>query len=516
MATKKSALRVVSVQVREVLGARELTIEAGKINVFAGDNGSGKTSALMAIQAALQGGNLAKLARVDPEKGRAAEEPEVVLVLQGEGNEEHRVRRKGDKVDVLSRIGDTAAFEEVPKPQAWLSSLFDARGANPVAFLTAPDKDRAIMLLEALPLKYERAELLAAMQLGDAFELPAIPRGLNPLEEIAMIRDAVFRQRTGVNRDRKAAAEAADQVRRAAPAKPPDDPGGEAQARAEAAALELAQEIERQEARDDAAEAAATKEALHKAEVEQQRITAEFKAEAAKLRAAHEQKAAEIRAAAERRIAELAAEMETAIDARRTRDEDELAGLDSMLEASREAIRETRESARGITAGKRQQLQQRREELATLRSQREAAAKATALHEQAKKFDLQAEALEAEGTRLTAAIEALDAFRRRMAEDLPIKGLEIEGKEIRVNGVPFDQLNHQQRIAIAVEVASLRAKGSRLPVLFVDGAEALDSAHFKALVEELSKRELQAFLARVTDEPFTVRTEESAAAGARG
>ncbi len=166
------------------------------------------------------------------------------------------------------------------------------------------------------------------------------------------------------------------------------------------------------------------------------------------------------------------------------------------------AARERRAEVRAAAAQRGAKLNVTRERLAALRAQAEASAKAKALHEQAAQFDLEAQRLALESTRLTKAVDALDRYRRQMAENLPISGLEIEDKTIRVNGIPFEQLNTAQRVAIAVKVATLRAKVQRLPVVFVDGAEALDSEHFDALVAALKAENVQAFLGRVTDEDF--------------
>ena len=230
---EQQQLLVVSVSYKDVLGAESFAMAPGQITIVSGKNGCGKSTALQAVQAALGGGSLAKLARVDP--GGAPTEPEVVLVIEGEDHEAYRVKRTGDKLNALGRVGDTAAFETIPRPQAWLSSLFDPAGANPVRFLTAPDKDRALMLLEALPLKFDRAELLLAMDItaDELRNMGAIPAGLHPLEEVGLIREAVFRTRTGVNRDKKAQESSAEQLRRSMPAVLPAD---------------LAEEIERSQA----------------------------------------------------------------------------------------------------------------------------------------------------------------------------------------------------------------------------------------------------------------------------
>ena len=498
-----SELRVVAVTVKDVLGAEEFALAPSRITTLKGRNGTGKSTALAAVQAALGGGSLARIARVG-KKGEKIE-PEVVLVIEGEGSEAYRVERTGDKVRVRARVGDTAAFEDVGRPQGWLSSLYDPHGSNPVTFLTAKDDDRATMLLEALPLAYNRAALLKAMGVGEE-ELPAIPAGLHPLEEIALIRDGVFTKRTGVNRDEKSAALSADQLRRNSPAVVPDDPGGEAQARLEGEAIAIGQQLTGEDGQATAAEETAIAAARHAFLATETGIAGDFKREAQKLRAEQEQKAAEIRADAERRIAERAAKMELHIETLRIEGELKIDDATRTRDRAVDVAAKARAEARARIAARQGELATKREELATLRERRESSAKARALHEQAEEFDAQAARSAEEAKRLTAAIDQLDAFRRQLAKDLPIDGLEIEGKQIRVNGVPYEQLNTQARVDIAVEVATLRAKGSRLPVIFVDGAEALDSEHFEMLVARLQASGTQAFLARVTDEPFTVTT----------
>src|SRR5688572_27167578 len=77
---RMSELRVVAVTVKDVLGAREFAMQPGKVTTLRGKNGSGKSTALAAVQAALGGGNLAKMARVGAPGEKV--EPEVVLVIE--------------------------------------------------------------------------------------------------------------------------------------------------------------------------------------------------------------------------------------------------------------------------------------------------------------------------------------------------------------------------------------------------------------------------------------------------
>jgi hypothetical protein len=94
--------------------------------------------------------------------------------------------------------------------------------ANPIDFLNAPDKERVLLLLAALPIELDSFSLWNSMGI-ERTDIGPIPDGLHPLQELTLIREAVFRERTGVNRDAKQKADSAEQTRRAAPAAPPEE-----------------------------------------------------------------------------------------------------------------------------------------------------------------------------------------------------------------------------------------------------------------------------------------------------
>lgn len=507
MSRGQSELRITALQVRDVLGVHEAAIEPGKITIIKGRNGSTKTSILTALQAALGGGkgkgvNLMTLARVPSAEGEEVS-PEVVLVLQGPGSEEYRVERRGEDLRVRARVANSAAFEDVGSPATWLRGLVDA-GFNPAAFLAAADKDRALMLLEALPLQLDRDALAEALAEVDAGVVPPIPRGLHPLEEIEMIRGAVFGARTGVNRDQKGKAQAADQTRRNAPAALPEDPAT-AIATAEKDVTFLAGAVAQAEERAKADERAALVAAQETRNAAVAAIQAENREAIRSRKADHEAWAAVRRAAVEREIADAAANLETAIlDPIRAANEARLDAAEDALAAATASARQAREAAEAALQSNRAELAAAQERLATLREQAKTAASARALHDQAKRFEEESVALLAKSEALTRSLERLDALRRRLASDLPIEGLSIEDKVIRVHSVPFQQLNTAQQIEIAVQVSCLRARNTRLPLALIDGAERLDRERLDALLTRLREEGMQAFVTLVANQDLQV------------
>ncbi len=469
--SSESKLRVTSLQVRDVLGAREFAVEPGRVTVLSGRNASGKTTVLESLKSVVGGGNLARLARIpgDPDEEI---DPEIVLVLREDGGREYRVEKTSKATRLRAQVGDSAGYEDVPQPQRWLSGLFDTRLSNPLEFLRAPDKDRVLLLLGALPVELDRERLHADMGI-DLSEIAAVPAGLHPLQELAYLREAVFRERTGVNRDAKQKASTAEQTLRATPAVLPD--GHEAEI----------EELDRRvtEADREIAEQTATERRDHRATVEQKR--AEEQRAAERKRADLEAEIAKMRTALEAEIAERAAEVQAEID---------------------EAVAHHEERTAAF-AERQREIDEDRHRLFDLREQAKAAIKAQTLRDQAEQFEAEAEELRERSGALTRAIEALDRYRRELADDLPISGLAVEGKEITVDGVPFDQVNTARQIEIAVKVACLRAKDQRLPIVWVDGAEALDSENFEALVAALKAEGVQAFIGAVRDSDLTTEVE---------
>jgi len=455
-------LQALSIEAKNVLGARHVVIQPGRVTTIKGRNGAGKSSALAAVSAALGGGNLANLARIED---GVAQEPEIVVLLGEPGQPERlRVTKTAKGTRVKERVDNTAAFRDVKSPQTFLEAMFDGRAANPVAFLTASERDLVQMVLEAIPLELDR-ERFEAIVGDDAGAIAGREslRRLHPLEEIAATSEALFNARTGINRDAKNADAAVDRLRRATPAL---IEGTEARAELEAVA-------------------AGAKDLREVLTTDRARIDADLSAAV---------KAAEIAA--------------------QTAKETARAAYSAALDAADHAFQTAKAEANAAAADERAALADEQRELDRLEAKArelqtaiEQAVRDQTLADQADREERAGVAFRAHADRLTAKLGDLEALGRSMARRLPIRGLEIRDRGIWLDGVPFGQANTARRVEMAVDLALVRSAGTTLPIVVVDGMEALDGATFAALAERLAETEAQVFVARVADEPISVTSD---------
>jgi hypothetical protein len=490
-------LTVSRLTIHGVLGVEDSTIDIDTITVLSGENASGKSSHLKALRSALgiDRTQLGRLARVGADE---AEEPSVEVLLVGEDREVQVTRKGAGSPEVRERVGDD--WRKVPRPVEWLRDLIDVEAANPAAWLAADDEARAAAVLAAMPLDgYSRAEALKAAGL-EGFRLPPIPAGLHPLEDLEQIEETVRSSRTEVNRQERAEHDAAAKLLAGLPAEAPGDVAAIVAA-GDREASRLAEEIARE---TEAIEAAYR--------LADEKISGAFKVEAGRLRAAHEAKAAEVRAAAEQRVAELLAETETAIDVAKTSGE---ADLDRAQTMRLEGVQALEAKRRDLATG--------REKLAALREQQRAAdtdshVRATAAEAQAK-----AKEHEARARALTAGIEALRRYRLELAGRLPIKGLAVKfdekgRKSLTLDGVPLAQVNTGRLVELATEVSLLRNRPATdgrafLPLVLLDGIEALDPKARAALLREVASRGAQVVAACVGPEAMRALRGDAALGG---
>jgi hypothetical protein len=433
-------MRVSKISIRNILGIEALEITPGNLTRIEGKNGTGKTSVLEAIRSLVGGGHDAQLLRKGTKKG------EVVLVID---HPEHGplVARKS-----ITATGSTVSVSseklgEIGKPQTFLAGIIDALSANPVDFLLAPPKRRAAWLLEALPMTVTPA------QIEEHCGITAMTEECegHALRAIGRVFQRLYDQRTGVNRAAKEKAITAGQLEQGLAPEALDAPKLATRKR----------EILTEQVRIDEALGA-----------ERDRLAQELAAEEER-----------IRNEAERRLAELQLQMDE-IKASRS----ECIRIAQSSLALQRAILESRanEEVAPLVA-----------EAATVEERLRYAERDAANRALAQRMRTEARQREEESDRLSTALAALDEYKLSLLQDLPIPGLAVEGEEITYQGIPFDRVNHAERVRIAVKVARLRAR--ELGLVIFDGFEALDPETFAAFERFAAQQEdVQFVVSRVT------------------
>lgn len=439
-------MRINHVRINSILGIDELEFTAGKFNEISGPNGTGKTSVLEAIKAAVQSGHDATLLRKGAEKG------EIVLVLDNGTEISKRVTERSSPLTVRTSDGAKAT-----RPTDVIKTITDMLAVNPVDFLRAPKKDRVRVLLETMPLEADTQHLSEI----SGVRVTAEP-GTHALQVIDLVRKQVYDERTGTNRAVKEKESTINQLRLAMPDAPAGVDGSEDELHAR-----LTAEREKQDG-------------------ELERISTKLGG----IRADSQAKIDAIKADAQARIDAIRAQCQADVEAEAAR----LADIEDKAARQREiTITRYNEAATPL-----------QQALAAIRANRSAAAKREQAIDTIEQMEEELADLVEDAQRQTAALEAIDAYKVALLSKLPIPGLEVRDGELFRDGVPFDRLNTAQQVEIAVEIAKLRA--GELKVCCVDGIELLDADAFEAFRQRALESDLQLFVSRVSGEHFQVKT----------
>lgn len=120
-------------------------------------------------------------------------------------------------------------------------------------------------------------------------------------------------------------------------------------------------------------------------------------------------------------------------------------------------------------------------------------------YDSARTAEEEAAQLKRQADRLTELIEAARLKPGELLaglEDLPVPGMGIDAEHgVTINGVPLADLSHGEGLDLAIEIA-LRYAGD-LPLLLVDGLEALDPASQEQLRAKLTASNCQCVVTRV-------------------
>lgn len=436
---------VVRIEIENILGIERLDVTPGALTIVEGGNGEGKTSFLEAVRSVATEGH-------DPSLLRAGASRGLVRITLEDGS----TLLKKVTPDGSSFEGRHPRVGRVSKARAWVDSLIDELGADPLALVNCPASKRAEYLADVMAVEVSDEDLTRAS--GRPVADLKIPTRLLGLDRIEAVRKVLYDERTGVNRLAKEKRATAAQLRDTLPSVPAaaDDPATLRRQRDEAQA-ELARQLA--DVKRQTADQLDRKRDLVQREIDL------------------------IREEAQRKIDSLNA---------------------AAAERARQVQEEGQEAAERIQA----ELRPRLEDLAGRLSVAEAAAKEHARAERTREIltaaEADAERLNDDAAMLSVALDQLDQLKASLLAQVPVKGLEIRGGEVLIDGLPFDRVNTARQIEVAIEVAALRAKD--VPLLVSDHGEALDAENWAALEAKAAAMGFNVIVARRTDGPLAIRT----------
>lgn len=177
------SLTVASIEVRDIGGIEHFSATLNQINIITGENGTGKTTLLNAIESVFAGGHDPDLIRHGAEKG-------IVIIGLSDGTKITKViKARESELDILTPDGGKKRA-----PATYLRELAAGIAFDPLQFLEAEPKQQAKFLLEKIPLSFSADEINGAV--GFAFApLPTL--GLTQFNEL---RDGQYTQRTEISR----------------------------------------------------------------------------------------------------------------------------------------------------------------------------------------------------------------------------------------------------------------------------------------------------------------------------
>lgn len=479
-------MKVISMQIENVLGIREFSLDAGQITEISGRNAEGKTSILTALQNAIGGGSLSELKNIKA----GDEKARIVLTLQDGNGSNYVLDKTESSLKLKKQVGDSAAFETVGKPQNFINALRDCKLMNPMDFLNAKnDKERVELILQAIDLPFSRDDLWKAIGLPRN-QFPPLPDGMNPLIEISETRKMVFEKRTGVNTSRRDKRAACEEERLSVPAEIPTVDGiGEKE-------KELSElRVKRQELKGEAdsklrdAERIASNDAERVDESASKTMSAFIDVEEKQL---------------EIEIAKLREKMKDKIEEKRKEisysTEDAYNKINAALRSAECKHKSDIDAIEELTP----EIERLSSEIATMREQEKNAIRIATIHERADKLESEANDLDALADTLTESLRRIDAYKASLSDELPIDGLDITDNVVTIDGVPWAQLNTAAKVVSAVKIIAARAKKYPFKFCIVDGVESLDSSSRKVLSDTLLSNDIQAVLGRVTDSDMEV------------
>lgn len=448
------------VRINSFLQINELVVESGKLVVFEGGNGTGKTSAIKAIANVFEGGGEASLIR------HGAEEADTILVLDDDSTYKKTIRPTGTSLTLKDAKGRT-----IGQPKVTLDSLTNNISINPAKLMGSDKKDaktRVDYVLKATSVEMDPRDI----QKVAGIELERADTTWHPLQWLEAYTADVYAKRRAARSIMDDKEASVREMRARLPEQGEIvDEDAIRNLRVEYGALvdkglTLSRAITDQRTTEDRVDRETFNDGILAGERNLSDAIQKLKDEWSERRQRAETKITERAAAREASANDAIAEIEHEMDPQVTAAQIEITRAEERLKTFNE------------NKGMRDLID----------------------IEQQKSVDLRAK-----WSDLESRMKKLDEMKGALTAKIPIPGLEIVDGDLALDGFPWAHVNGQRKIQTAFQLARLNS--GELGFMFFDGLEQLDPDHLFIFLAEAVQCEQQVFATRVTEGPMVVKTE---------
>jgi len=442
-------MRITKISILNFLGVGAFQPGAlGKLNRIEGGNGVGKSAVLKAITECL------KSSGTDPTWIKiGSDKAEIAIEIDDRIRAERKITQTGTTLKVVD------GEQPINSPQKFLNELLGPFNFDPTAFFLARPKERVKLLLSSINFFVDQAALVEALgDLAVPVDLTTFDYSKHGLIVLQDIQSTVYDRRREVNSDLTRMKKAVEQGKRDLP-------------------VTLDKEKYENFDLNAAVEQLATaREAIANNDRDHQQIEA--------MRNRRNEMLAEIERKNEQ-IAKLQQQIKDQEEAISKLNADGTALIEKTDAFSRPDIESIQESINNF-----REIQKLQNKLADIERMENEAAKTKQTHE----------ALD----RLHKALTG-DVPKKMLSQvKLPVKGLEIAGDTILVDGKSIDKLSTSEQMKFAVQVA--KATAGKLKAILVDRFESLDHDARKAFIKEAGKDDFEIILTEVTSGDLRMET----------
>ena len=460
-------MNIVHVEIQNMLGLTEATINPGQITLLEGRTGAGKSGVIDSILAAFNARGIeGELVTKGAEKGR-------VYIKLDDG---HAIRASftpdGKKtVSVTTPEGDTKKA-----PQGWLDGLLGSGIVNPVQFIELLTADKRKVLLSALPIQVSQEQL--AEWFGQALPVDTSKHGLEVLAEVEKL---LYERRKNVNAEAKALQSELAVVGK-------DIPSGFDPAEWEAvdtsSLTQQLQDIGRIEAEKRAMSGQAVQVSHNAGKARQAAVQSEQKTTSIK-----------------QSIEDLKKQIEAYEDLVVNENEERGMQLAYASDLDEEAAK-LLQDAGAIEVPDKSAIEQKLNDYSQAQRTLQQIANRDRLGVEMEKAQAKAKVLD----------DKVELARQKPKELLahakfPIEGLEFTESDILVNGLTIDSLSDGEKLMLGVAIA--KATTGQLGFICVDGAEKLDSENLNWLMAQADDKH-HFFISKVGDGELKITNVEPA------